>query len=81
MNFNVINLGCKVNAYEAESTARSLEQHGYTRVDNDGADINFAPITFTQDDLKGESSKEFTFEIRETGTPSKGITFEEKIEK
>lgn len=39
MNFNVINLGCKVNAYEAESTARSLEQHGYTRVDNDGADI------------------------------------------
>ena len=39
MNFNVINLGCKVNAYEAESTARSLEQHGYRRVDNDGADI------------------------------------------
>ena len=39
MNFNVINLGCKVNAYEAESTARSLEQHGYMRVNNDGADI------------------------------------------
>lgn len=39
MNFNVINLGCKVNAYEAESTARSLEQHGYRRVNNDGADI------------------------------------------
>ena len=39
MNFNVINLGCKVNAYEAESTARSLEQHGYRRVDNDSADI------------------------------------------
>ena len=39
MNFNVINLGCKVNAYEAERTARSLEQHVYTRVDNDGADI------------------------------------------
>lgn len=39
MNFNVINLGCKVNAYEAESTARSLEQHGYRRVNDDGADI------------------------------------------
>lgn len=39
MNFNVINLGCKVNVYEAESTARSLEQHGYRRVNNDGADI------------------------------------------
>lgn len=48
-------------------------------VNNDGADINFAPITFTQDDLKGESSKEFTFEIRETGTPSKGITFDPDI--
>lgn len=48
-------------------------------VNNDGADINFAPITFTQDDLKGESSKEFTFKIRETGTPSKGITFDSDI--
>ncbi len=35
MNFNVINLGCKVNAFEAESTARTLENNGYTRVDSD----------------------------------------------
>ena len=39
MNFNVINLGCKVNAYEAESTARTLEKNGYIRVESDDSDI------------------------------------------
>lgn len=36
MNFNIINLGCKVNAYEAESTARELEKNGFERVEKDG---------------------------------------------
>ena len=37
MKFNVINLGCKVNAYEAESTAAALEARGYTRCSEDEA--------------------------------------------
>ena len=45
-------------------------------VENSGTDINFAPVTFTQDDLKGESQKEFVFKIKEIGTASNGITFD-----
>lgn len=44
MNFNVINLGCKVNAFEAESTARTLEKNGYARVEDESSDIT---IIFT----------------------------------
>jgi threonylcarbamoyladenosine tRNA methylthiotransferase MtaB len=45
MNFNVINLGCKVNAFEAESTARTLEQNGYIRnTEDESSDIT---IIFT----------------------------------
>ena len=32
MKFSIENLGCKVNAYEAESTAEILEEEGWTRV-------------------------------------------------
>ena len=40
MKFRTINLGCKVNAYEAESTARMLEEAGFERTDSDtDADI------------------------------------------
>lgn len=33
MKFSVINLGCKVNAFETEAVARLLEEKGHTRVD------------------------------------------------
>lgn len=35
MRFSVCNLGCKVNAYEAESVASMLERKGWQRVDFD----------------------------------------------
>ena len=33
MRFSVVNLGCKVNAYECEGVARQLEEAGFERVD------------------------------------------------
>ena len=33
MKFSICNLGCKVNAYEAESIAHTMEQKGWERVD------------------------------------------------
>ena len=33
MKFSVMNLGCKVNAYETEGVARKLEEAGFERVD------------------------------------------------
>ena len=33
MKFSICNLGCKVNAYEAESVASLLEKKGWQRVD------------------------------------------------
>ena len=35
MKFSVCNLGCKVNAYEAESISEALIQKGWQRVDED----------------------------------------------
>ena len=41
MKFSICNLGCKVNAYEAESCAYALEQKGFERTDFDQpADIS-----------------------------------------
>jgi threonylcarbamoyladenosine tRNA methylthiotransferase MtaB len=37
MKFQVINLGCKVNAYEAESVAALLEERGWTRIEDESA--------------------------------------------
>ena len=45
MKFKVINLGCKVNAYEAESVAALMEQNGFVRaIDQETAD---AVLVFT----------------------------------
>lgn len=45
MRFSVINLGCKVNAYEAESIASDMEKRGWERVkDNEDYD---AVLIFT----------------------------------
>ncbi len=45
MRFSVINLGCKVNAYECESVASMLEEAGHVRVLNDEA--RDATVVFT----------------------------------
>lgn len=45
MKFSIMNLGCKVNAYESESIASELEERGHTRVDfNEACD---ASLIFT----------------------------------
>lgn len=45
MKFSIMNLGCKVNAYESESVAAMLEERGHTRVDfNEESD---ASLIFT----------------------------------
>ena len=45
MRFSVVNLGCKVNAYECESVASMLEEAGHVRVSNDEA--RDATVVFT----------------------------------
>ena len=45
MRFSVVNLGCKVNAYECESVASMLEEAGHVRVSGDEA--RDATVVFT----------------------------------
>lgn len=66
MKFSIENLGCKVNAYEAESTAQILEEQGWTRVkpheESDAVIIFTCAVTNT---AAGKSRKALHRAIRE----------------
>ncbi len=64
MKFTVMNLGCKVNSFEAESIANALEKRGYQRVErNEPADITLI-FTCAVTNMAAQKSRKMLHQAR-----------------
>ena len=55
MTYHIINLGCKVNAYEAKVMSDLLDNNGYTKASIDNADIYIVNTCFVTNVAENKS--------------------------